>query len=210
MSSVLWWKRSIKPTSTFISFSHLTLLSACFVFLSALLACIQQTVLLDVTFQAGLPGRFSDQNTRAALKVMPPTLWCWPTMSEVGVGGTAVGIEPSHQYPVPFCYHATDGSRGAVWKNGVWNGSVNKAKVWNWIHPHRQNGTQWHSSTFSGCLWKSNSGCERSEVVGGPFQQWWRWPLLAQILKSSVCRLLFITNRNTELMAVTMLKNTDL
>jgi len=88
MSSVLWWKRSIKPTSTFISFSHLTLLSACFVFLSALLACIQQTVLLDVTFQAGLPGRFSDQNTRAALKVMPPSLWCWPTMLEAGVGGT--------------------------------------------------------------------------------------------------------------------------
>ena len=35
---------------------------------------------------------------RAALKVMPPILFCWPTMSEADVGGEAVGVEPSHQY----------------------------------------------------------------------------------------------------------------
>ena len=23
------------------------------------------------------------------------------------------------------------------------------------------------------CLWRPNSGCEHSEVVGGVFQQWW-------------------------------------
>ena len=25
------------------------------------------------------------------------------------------------------------------------------------------------------CLWRPNSGCEQSEVVGGVFQQWWQW-----------------------------------
>jgi len=51
---------------------------------------------------------------RAALKVMPPGLLCWPMMSEVDVDGMAVLIEPSHQYSVTFCFHMTDGSRGAV------------------------------------------------------------------------------------------------
>ena len=50
---------------------------------------------------------------RAALKVMPPML-CWPTMSEEDVGGTAVKVEPSHQYCIPFCCHETEGSREAM------------------------------------------------------------------------------------------------
>ena len=30
-------------------------------------------------------------------------LLCWPTTSEAeDVGGTAVGVEPSHQYPITF------------------------------------------------------------------------------------------------------------
>ena len=32
----------------------------------------------------------------AAPKVMPPILLCWPTTSEVDVGGMAVEVEPSH------------------------------------------------------------------------------------------------------------------
>jgi len=51
---------------------------------------------------------------RTALKVMPPTLLCWPTMSEADGGGMAVGVEPSQQYPITFCCCVTDGSRGAV------------------------------------------------------------------------------------------------
>jgi len=31
----------------------------------------------------------------AALKVMPPILLCWPTTSELDVGGMAVETEPS-------------------------------------------------------------------------------------------------------------------
>ncbi len=47
------------------------------------------------------------------LKVMLPILLGWPMMSEVDDGGTAVEAEPSHQYPVTCCCHATDDSRGA-------------------------------------------------------------------------------------------------
>jgi len=35
-------------------------------------------------------------------------------MSEADVGGMAVEIEPSHQYSITFCCHATDDSRGTV------------------------------------------------------------------------------------------------
>ena len=51
---------------------------------------------------------------RAARKVMHPVLLCWPTASEVGVGGMAVKVEPSRQYSITFCCHVADGSRGAV------------------------------------------------------------------------------------------------
>ena len=51
---------------------------------------------------------------RAAPKVMPPILLCWPMTSEVDVGGMAVEVEPSRQYSVKFCCCATDDSRGAV------------------------------------------------------------------------------------------------
>ena len=51
---------------------------------------------------------------RAALKVTLPVLLYWPTTSEADVGGTAVGVEPSHQYSVTFYCCVTDGSRGAV------------------------------------------------------------------------------------------------
>ena len=43
---------------------------------------------------------------------MPPVLLCWPTTSEVDVGGTIAEVEPSHQYFITFYCCATDGSRG--------------------------------------------------------------------------------------------------
>ena len=48
---------------------------------------------------------------RAALKTMLAILLYWP-MSEVDVGGMAVEAEPSHQYCITFCCHATGGCRG--------------------------------------------------------------------------------------------------
>jgi len=51
---------------------------------------------------------------RAAPKLMPPILLCWPTTSEVNVVDMAVEVEPSPQYSVKFCCRATDDSRGAI------------------------------------------------------------------------------------------------
>ena len=77
-------------------------------------------------------------------------------------------------FNIMFCCHVTDGSRGAVWQNGVWHGSAYVAKVCHWIPPCSKNGTQWHSSILAECFWRPNSGCEHSEAVGGAFQQWWK------------------------------------
>lgn len=38
----------------------------------------------------------------------------------------------------------------------------------------KKNGTHWYT-TLAERSWRSNSGCEHSEVVGGAFQQWWQW-----------------------------------
>jgi len=65
-------------------------------------------------------------------------------MSEADGGGMAVGVEPSQQYPITFCCCVTDGSRGAVWHNGMEQGSAHEAKVWNWIPPQGKNDTHWH------------------------------------------------------------------
>ena len=67
---------------------------------------------------------------RAALKVMPPILWCWPTTSEVDGAGMAVEVEPSRQYFIIFFCFMTDGSRGAIGKNGIWHGSMNGVEGW--------------------------------------------------------------------------------
>jgi len=40
------------------------------------------------------------QYYNAALKVTPPILLCWPTMSEVDVGCIAVEGKPSHQHSI--------------------------------------------------------------------------------------------------------------
>lgn len=42
-------------------------------------------------------------------KAMPPTLFCWPSMSEVDIGSAAAEVESFHQCPVIFCCHATRG-----------------------------------------------------------------------------------------------------
>ena len=37
---------------------------------------------------------------KAAPKVMPPILWCWPPTSQVDISATAVEVEPSCQNSV--------------------------------------------------------------------------------------------------------------
>ncbi|XP_046763944.1 AP-1 complex subunit sigma-2 isoform X1 [Gallus gallus] len=55
----------------------------------------------------------SSCRTRAALKVIPPTLLHWAMMSEAD-GDMATEVEPSHQYSITFYCRITDGNRRAV------------------------------------------------------------------------------------------------
>ena len=75
-------------------------------------------------------------------------IWCWPTMSEADAGDMAVQAEPSHQYSITCCC-VTDGSRGALWHNGIWCGSAGRAKVCHWIPPGSTSGTHWHPLTLA-------------------------------------------------------------
>ena len=121
-------------------------------------------------------------------------------MSEVDGGGMAVEAEPSHQYPVTFCCHATDGSRGgdqAEWCL-PWKCMWSKGGC-HWILLSRK---KWHPLTFVDACWtfvKTKQWMQRSEVVVVPFQQWWHrcerqatFQTAMQIFTSLTCRLLFI------------------
>ena len=145
---------------------------------------------------------FSDilQLTRATLKTMPAVSLCWPTTSEADGGGMAVEAEPSFQYPITCCCCVTDGSRGALWHNGVWCGSARETNVYHWILPCGKNGTQWHPSMFAEhFLWRPNRGEEHSEAVVVHFSSGDNngvSPPLVWIFVSMVCRLLFIAGEN--------------
>lgn len=144
---------------------------------------------------------------RADPKVMPLVLWCWSMTSEVDIGGMAAEAEPSHQYSVTCCCHETGSSTGAVWQNGVWHGSADEAKVWNWISPWGKNGVHWHTLMHTERLWRPTSGYEHSEALGGAFQEWQQWVTsIGADFKSTACRLLFMAGENAQRMVVTILK----
>ena len=135
---------------------------------------------------------------KAALKVIPPILLCWPTTSNADVGGMAVEVEPSCQYSITLCCCVTDGSRGAVWRYDVWQ-KVNmmQRSVTEFLHVNKK-GTRWHSSTLTKCLWRTNSGCEHSEgwvVHSRSGNSDSGSPPLLHIFMSAACRLLFITEK---------------
>ena len=56
-------------------------------------------------------------------------------MTDVDIAGKAADAELSHQYSVTFICHATGGSRGAFWQNGVWHRRVYEEKTWMCIPP---------------------------------------------------------------------------
>ena len=129
--------------------------------------------------------------TRAVPKVVPTVVLCWPTISEADVGGMAVWVEPSHQYSVTCCCHVTDGSRGAVWQNSVWHGSMDEAKVCHCIPLHKdirwtllegnqwmwtQWGSGWCFSSDSGeWLWTTSTGADVYEhSMQALVQHWWK------------------------------------
>ena len=68
----------------------------------------------------------------------------------------AVDAEPSHQYTITCCHHATDGSRGAVWDNGIWHGGAIEAKVCHGISPCRKRCSHPQMSMLAEHLWRPN------------------------------------------------------
>ena len=111
---------------------------------------------------------------------------------EVNVGDMAVVVECSHQHSTTFCCYVTDGSRRAVWQNGIWHGSALETKLFRWIPP---SGTQWYSLALAECLRRPNNECEYSEVVvDGLFQHWrqrlhYFYKIKNKFLQIKTCRL---------------------
>ena len=106
--------------------------------------------------------------------LLPSVTW---QQNRMEYGGKVQLLLPHHQNPITCCCCVTDGSRGAVWQNAVWHGTGYEAKTRHWIPPCRNSGTHQYSSMITACLWRPNSGCEHSAMVGGAFQQWqlWQW-----------------------------------
>ena len=105
-------------------------------------------------------------------------------MSEADVGGMVVEVAPSYQYPITYCCHVTDGSRGVVWHNDIWYGSTSEAKMYHWIPPCRKNSTHLQSSMLAECLWRPSSECDQTEAMGGVFQYWQQTWTTSHILDS--------------------------
>ena len=84
---------------------------------------------------------FCRNSMMASSKAVPSMLWCWSIMSEADIDGMTVEVGPTHQYTITCCCHVTDGSRRAVWQNGVWDGSAYEAKGCCWIPPCRKSYT---------------------------------------------------------------------
>jgi len=82
-----------------------------------------------------------------------------------------------------FCCCVTEGSRGAVWQNDVWHGSVYEAKVCQWIPPCRKKCTLSHSLELAQHLqkpvnvstvrwWVVCFSCDNSNMTDKPCSRW--------------------------------------
>mgnify|MGYP001852589811 CR=1 FL=1 len=111
-----------------------------------------------------------------------------------------------------FCCHVTDGSRGAIWHNGVWSAAL--VEVWRkqrygteFLHGEKTASTDIHQHLLS------VSGDQTVDVNAARWwwlqqrQHWHWWLRLLQVFMTAACRLLFSTSENSELMIVTTLKN---
>jgi len=145
---------------------------------------------------------------RAAPKLMPPVLLCWPMTSEADGGGMAVEVEPSHQHSITFCCCVTDGSRGAVWQwHLTWKCGWIKGVS---LSSFRRK--KWHPLTFSNTCWTALETKERIWV------QWscgWSISAVVTVTAGNLCwctftcathRLLCTTSESAELMVMTVEK----
>ena len=135
---------------------------------------------------------------RAALKVMHPILSCWLMLSEVNVSGMAEEVEPSCQYSVTFCCCMTDGSRRAVWQDGVWRRNAYEVKLCIRIP------LCWKMAPTD-IHWRLLNVYEDQVIVRAEREWMVRFssgnsssgsPLLVQIAMCMTCRLLFMAHGN--------------
>lgn len=70
-------------------------------------------------------------------------------MSEAGVGGMVVQFEPSDQYSVLFCHHATGGQSDRMASNMEVH--MKKRCVNEFLH-NEKNSTNWYSLMLAECL----------------------------------------------------------
>jgi len=101
---------------------------------------------------------------------MLPILLCWPITWEADIGGKEVEGEPSHQYSITLYCYVTDGSRGAVWQNGLnMEAHMKQSCVTEYLHAEEITPTDTASWMFMDTI----SGLH-SEAVGDVFPQWWQ------------------------------------
>ena len=110
-------------------------------------------------------------STKAALKVRPPILLCWPTTSEVNAGGMAVQVEPFQKYSFTFCCHGTDGSRlqsdKVVYDKEV---RLKQRCVTKFLHEEKMAFTDMHQYLLN--VDRDQTADVNTEAVQSAFQQW--------------------------------------
>ena len=105
------------------------------------------------------------ENAEVALKVLTPTLLCWPTASEVNVGGMAVEIETS-----PEILHYILFLHDRWQQRGIWYESACEVKTCHWTPPLcRKSCTL--SLILVEWLWRPKSGCVNTVKWWVVFQQ---------------------------------------
>ena len=102
--------------------------------------------------------------TKSAPKVMPPILLCWPFIPR----GRCWRLN----LPTNILLHFVAVQQMAAEGQSDKMASNMKVHMKHGILPRGKNDTYWHLSVLAEHLWRANSGCEHSEVVGGAFQQW--------------------------------------
>ena len=108
---------------------------------------------------------------------------CWPTTSEADVCGMAVEAEHSHQYTAKCCCRVVDGSREAVWHNGIWQVHMKQRCVIEFLHAEKMTPPDIHQYLLN------ISGDQAVDV-----STVWQW--VVQIVMSMTCRLFLIAGKN--------------
>jgi len=131
--------------------------------------CLYQA-LKDYT--QGKKRKRKKKNRRAAPKVMAPIWLCWPTTSDMDVGGMVIEVELSHQYSTlffspPVWQMAAKGQSDKMVSDVTWK--------WAWSEYVLPNSSMWKKMAPADTQWHLlNVYADQSvRTVRDMFQQWW-------------------------------------